>query len=309
MYSLTDIEKIPDVQFIPTGNLDVKFANVKSILDADLESLVWVKDGTGQEENLVKNTKASVIVCKKYDFIVENQFQEKLFLFTENPKLLFIKIAEYFFGKKHRTGIHESAIISPDTKIGENVYIGPNVILDDCQIGDDVNIYGNVYIFSKTEIGNRVSINPGTVIGADGFGYSRNSKNELEKFPHFGGVIIGDDVEIGSNTSIDRGTLGNTIIEDGVKIDNLVHIAHNVVIGKHSMIIANSMIGGSTKIGAYSWIAPSVNLMNQIVIGENVTIGMGSVVTKNVPDNETWTGIPAKEFKEFLELQKKLKNL
>jgi len=147
------------------------------------------------------------------------------------------------------------------------------------------------------------------VIGADGFGYQRNDKGEFEKFPHIGGVVIKDNVEIGSNTSIDRGALGNTIIEEGAKIDNLVHIAHNVKVGKHSAVIANSMIGGSTIIGDYSWVAPSVCMRDQISTGNNVTIGLGAVVLKSIPEGETWTGSPAKPLAEFLELQKKLKKL
>lgn len=137
----------------------------------------------------------------------------------------------------------------------------------------------------------------------------RNEKGELEKFPHLAGVIIEDNVDIGSNTSIDRGALSDTIIRQGAKIDNLVHIAHNVIVGRHSTIIANAMIAGSTKIGDFSWVAPSASVLQQLTIGTRVTIGVGSVVTKNVPDEETWTGVPARPLKEFVAIQNKLKNL
>ena len=122
-------------------------------------------------------------------------------------------------------------------------------------------------------------------------------------------MIIEDFVEVGSNTSIDRGSLGNTIIKEGAKIDNLVHIAHNVIVGKSCLVIANSMIGGSTIIDDFSWIAPSASILNQVKIGKNVTVGMGAVVTKSIPDGETWTGVPAKPMQEFLEIQKKIKAL
>ncbi len=168
---------------------------------------------------------------------------------------------------------------------------------------------GNNVILDKTIIGNNVVINPGTVIGSEGFGYQRREDKKLEKFPHFGGVIIEDDVEIGSNTSIDRGTLKNTIIRKGSKIDNLVHIAHNVEIGEYCLIIANSMIGGSAKIKKYSWVAPSASILNGIEIGENSTIGMGAVVVKSVPNNQTWAGVPARPLEEFIRIQKKLKQL
>ena len=144
---------------------------------------------------------------------------------------------------------------------------------------------------------------------SNGFGYSRNEEFEFEKFPHVGGVIIEDNVEIGANTCIDRGALGNTVIKTGTKIDNLVHIGHNCVIGKHCAIIANSMLGGSVVIKDYSWIAPSASILNQLSIGEKVTIGLGSVVNKSVPDGETWMGVPAKPLKEFADIQKAMKKL
>jgi UDP-3-O-[3-hydroxymyristoyl] glucosamine N-acyltransferase len=152
-------------------------------------------------------------------------------------------------------------------------------------------------------------IHAGSVIGADGFGYSRNDDGELEKFPHIGSVVIEDRVEIGSNTSVDRGTLSNTVIREGAKIDNFVHVAHNVVIGKHAAVIAHAMIGGSTEIGDYGWIAPSAALMNGLHIGKGATVGLGAVVTKNIPDNETWAGVPAMPLKEFVAIQKKMKEL
>src|SRR5690606_230154 len=122
-----------------------------------------------------------------------------------------------------------------------------------------------------------VTINAGTVIGAEGFGYQRNENGEFEKFPHIGGVIINDNVDVGSNTSIDRGALGNTIIGEGAKIDNLVHIAHNVKVGKHAAVIAHAMIGGSSVIGDYSWVAPNSAIRDQISIGNRVTVGLGAV--------------------------------
>ena len=129
---------------------------------------------------------------------------------------------------------------------------------------------------------------------------------EFEKFPHIGGVVIEDDVEIGANACIDKGTLGDTIIRKGSKLDNFVHIAHNVTIGQHTAVIAHAMIGGSTVIGNYSWIAPSVVIRDGLNIGNNVLVGLGAVVTKNIPDNETWAGIPAMHLDKFLNIKKKI---
>lgn len=137
-------------------------------------------------------------------------------------------------------------------------------------------------------------------IGNDGFGYIKDKDGKWLKFPHFGNVIIGDDVEIGNNVCIDRGALSNTIIGNGVKIDNLVHIAHNVEIGDNTLIIAQSMVGGSTKIGSDCWISPSTSIKNGIKIGNGVLIGMGAVVIRDVEDNKIMVGNPAKELKKDL---------
>lgn len=147
------------------------------------------------------------------------------------------------------------------------------------------------------------------MIGADGFGYQRNESGELEKFPHLGGVVIEDNVEIGSNTCIDRGTLGDTIIREGSKIDNLVHIAHNVIVGRHAIVIAHSMVGGSVRIGDYAWVSPSACLRDVISIGDRSTVGLGAVVVKDVPDGGTVMGTPARpaeEYKAYLKALEKI---
>ena len=139
---------------------------------------------------------------------------------------------------------------------------------------------------------------PNTTIGGTGFGYEKNTDGEFELFPHIGGVRIEKNVDIGANTCIDRGTLGNTIIGAGSKIDNLVHIAHNVKIGRNCAIIAHSMIGGSTVINDNCWVAPSACVRDGISIGSNSIIGLGSVVVKPIPDNEVWAGNPARKFEK-----------
>ena len=142
------------------------------------------------------------------------------------------------------------------------------------------------------------------MLGGDGFGYVKNeATQEYELFPHLGGVVIEDHVHIGNNTCIDRGSLKDTIIHQGVKIDNLVHIAHNVTVGKNSLIIACSMIAGSVVIGENCWVAPSSSVRNGIYIGDNTTIGLGSVVTKSVGADETIAGNPAVPLAELIKLR------
>lgn len=276
----------------------------------DINALIWVKPGNIDSDSDVKNIIAGLIVCDEATYKLLSVKNERLvnFVVTPDPKRIFSLLANVFVKPKPSPGIHPTATVHPNAKIGKDVYVGPHTIIEECSIGDNTIIYGNCYLFSNVIVGKNVTINPGVVIGAEGFGYSRNENGEIIKFPHIGGVEIMDNVDIGANTCIDRGALGNTIIHSNVKIDNLVHIAHNVVIHENAFIIANAMVGGSAEIGTNAWIAPSASINQQLSIGENSTIGTGSVVTKNVPANEVWTGSPARNMNDFLRIQKNLKN-
>ena len=170
-------------------------------------------------------------------------------------------------------------------------------------------IYGNVTINDRTTIGNNVKVQSGTVIGGEGFGYLKSDKLGIINFPHIGGVVLEDNVEVGANNTIDRGALSNTILRKDVKTDSLVHIAHNVVIGERTLIMANAMFSGSVTVGKDCWISPSSSMRDTIKIGDNVTVGLGAVVTKNIPSNQIWTGSPARELKEFIKTLNKIKHL
>ena len=174
--------------------------------------------------------------------------------------------------------------------ISEDARFGPNVTL-----GNELTIHGGVHVFDNSIIGDRVTIKPNSVIGGEGFGYAIKIGYPPIKMPHFGSVHIGDDVEIGSSTNIDLGTFGITAIANNVKIDNGVHIAHNVSIGARTLIIANAEISGSVTIGEDVWVAPNVSVREKIIIGDRATVGMGSVVTRNVLADKTVYGVPAKE--------------
>lgn len=229
----------------------------------------------------------------------------------ENPRLSFMRAVRLFFpAALPKPGIHPSAVVHPTARIHSTASIGPHCTIGaDCIVGEGTVLHPNVTLYEKVSVGRNVRINSGTVIGADGYGYERNEIGELEKFPHIGGVEIGDGVEIGSNTSIDRGTLGNTRILEGAQIDNQVHVAHNVVVGARTAIIAQAMIGGSVKIGDASWVAPAAVIMNQVRIGARATVGLGAVVTKDVDDGQTVMGSPAQDQSEFKALRGALKNL
>ena len=294
---------------IVIGDLNSVFTNVKPINEAASDSLVWLNPNRIDKLELITNTVAKIIICSNDLDHTIPALHGKTFIKVHEPKLSFLRVVEHFFTAKMTSGIHPTAIIDTDAIIGSDVFIGPNCIIGKVKLGSGSIIKGNVVLHDNTVIGNNVIVHPGAVIGADGFGYVRNGNGEFEKFPHVGGVVIEDNVEIGSNTCIDRGTLGNTLIKQGAKIDNLVHIAHNVIIGKHSAVIANAMVAGSTIVGDFTWVAPSASIQDAIVIGDHVTVGIGAVVTKSVESNQTVVGSPAQPIKSFINERSAIKSI
>lgn len=296
LYAIEDIKKQIVGDFLITGQEDsVKFDKVRPINEADENTLVWLNPNRKDKKQLLEATRAKVIICSLDE--AEHVDSNKVYVHVKEPKLVYLRIVDAYFTQKPAYGIHESAVIHPEAKIHKNVYIGPLTYVGKAVIGENTLIMGSCHIMDQTQIGKDVMIQPGTVIGAEGFGYARNENGQLERFPHIGGVVIEDDVEIGANTCIDRGTLGNTLVRKGAKIDNLVHIAHNADVGENAAVIAHAMVAGSTKIGANSWIAPSSCLRDGIEIGRNATVGLAALVTKNIPDNEVWAGFPARKIR------------
>ena len=280
------------------GDTARKILTPAPIDKAQADSLSFCSRKGDEAREMIKASRAGVIICASGIKFARSDYQDRTLIQVANPRLAFIRLLQKFFVAAPQYGIHPTAVISPRAKIARRVYIGPYTCIGECEIGEGTIIHGNIHIFSRTRIGKNVTVFPGVVIGGDGYGFERNEENKLEKFPQIGGVIIEDDVEIGSNTTVDRGALGDTIIGEGTKIDNLCHIGHNVVIGRRCLITAMAMISGSTKIGDYSYIAPSASLINKIEIGKNVMVGMGAVVTGNVPDNTVVVGVPAKPLRE-----------
>ena len=259
-------------------------------------------------------TKASAVIVSK-----EIPSSPKPLLCVGNPYLAFAKILALFSQKPYQPkGIDSHAWISPTARLGQEMTIYPFVSIGDrCLIGDRVTIYPGVYvgedssigeesvlypnvsIYPGTVIGKRVILHSGVVLGADGFGYVKEGKKNV-KIPQMGSVEIEDDVEIGANTTIDRATFGKTIIRRGVKIDNLVQVAHNVVIGEDSIIVAQVGIAGSTKVGSNVTLAGQVGVADNIEIGDNVMVGAQSGVPSDLAANQAYTGSPALPHREFL---------
>jgi len=236
----------------------------------------------------------------------------KTLIRVPNARIAFAKVLPVFFPEPVLpAGIHPSAIlaataevdptahIGPYCVVGDGVRIGPRAVLQgsnhigaNCQLGEDVTLFPNVTLYPNTEIGKRVRIHSGTVVGSDGFGYVLDNGIH-RKVPQIGNVIICDDVEIGANVTIDRGALGPTVIGKGTKIDNLVQIAHNVTMGEHCIIVSQAGIAGSTKLGSYVILGGQVGLAGHLKIGNRVSVAAQSGVMNNIPDGEKWIWTPA----------------
>jgi len=262
---------------------------------------------------LVSQTQASALIASRE----EPSFGGPI-LQVQDPYLAFAMLLEAFYPPpEHAPGVHTTAVIHPDARMGEGVCIEPSAVIasgallgdrvwigacavvgEGSQIGNDTRIHSNVTIYPGTQIGERVIIHAGAVIGSDGFGYAR--KDGLPyKVPQVGRVVIEDDCEIGANTSIDRGTLGDTRIGRGTKVDNLVQIGHNVSIGPYSILVAQVGVSGSARIGKGAVLAGQSGVAGHIQIGDGVTVAGKSGVTKSVPAGETVGGFMAFPIREW----------
>jgi len=254
-----------------------------------------------------ENSAATAIIAGR-----ETSSTRKVVIRVANPRVAFARALAVFFPEPaFAAGIHPSAVIAasaqvdptahigPHCTVGERVKIGAGCVLQagnfvgaDAVLGEGTNLFPNVTLYPRTQLGRRVRIHAGAVIGADGYGYVLDGGIH-RKVQQVGKVVVGDDVEIGANTTVDRGALGSTVIGQGTKIDNLVQVGHNVTIGEHCILCSQVGISGSVKLGNYCVLAGQVGLAGHLKLGNQVTVGSKSGVMHNIPDGEQWLGIPA----------------
>jgi UDP-3-O-[3-hydroxymyristoyl] glucosamine N-acyltransferase len=270
------------------------FHSAKNIDEAGEGCISWMSESRSRDATFSQTVGASVVVAHT---AVLDHYRERpgqVVVATEQPRVSFAAILHKLFWERPAPGVHPTAIVHPEATIGLHVHIGAFAIIGKCCIGNDAVIHSHCVLHDRVCLGERVVIKNHTTIGSDGYGYVRLSDGRNIRFPHLGGVIIGDDVEIGANCCVDRGTLGDTVLGPGTKLDNLVHIAHNVRTGTNCMITAGTTVAGSTEFGNDCWIAPAACFRDGLHIASGVTVGLGAVVARSLEEPGIYLGNPAR---------------
>ncbi len=268
---------------------DVFIDNLAEVERVSETTLDWIKPSKQNKQEIAEKSKARVLLVDESVVPIAG----KTLIHVKNPKVALAEIGNHFFVEKPIAGIHPTAIIAPSAKLGKDVAVGPYCVIGNAVIGDGCVIDSNVRIYDDVVMGKCCVVKAGAVLGGAGFGYERDENGNKFRFPQIGQLIMGDFVEVGSNTCIDRGALADTVIGDYTKINNLCHIAHNNKIGKNVTITGCVNVSGSNIIDNNVWIAPNSSIRGWVHIGEGSTVGMGAVVVKNIPAGETWIGNPA----------------
>lgn len=307
------------------GNPNAEVSKLAKIEEGVEGSLTFLSNP--KYNNYLYTTKATITIVNA-TFFPEGDHTTTL-IKVEDAYLAFSKLLEFYDqAKGNKVGIEQPSVLSANVKYGDNfylgsfAYIGSNVVLgnnvkihpncfigDNVVIGNNVTIFAGTKVFSDTEIGNNCAIHSGTIIGADGFGFAPNQDGTFTKIPQIGNVIIEDNVNIGSCTTIDKATMGSTIIRKGVKLDNQIQVAHNVEIGENTVIAAQTGIAGSTKIGKNCMIGGQVGVAGHLTIGDNVRIQAQSGIGRNIKDGEIVQGSPAFGYTDFSKSYVHFKNL
>ncbi|KAB1159352.1 UDP-3-O-(3-hydroxymyristoyl)glucosamine N-acyltransferase [Tenacibaculum aiptasiae] len=297
------------------GDPNIEVDKLSKIEEGSEGSLTFLSNP--KYNSYIYTTNASVAIVNK-SFEPEKEIETTL-IKVDDAYQSFSKLLEFYNeAKNNKQGRENPHFIADSAKIGENEYIGAysyignNVVLgenvkifpnsyigDNSTIGDNTVIFAGVKIYSETQIGKNCKIHSGSVIGADGFGFAPDENGEYKAIPQIGNVIIEDNVDIGSNSTIDRATLGSTVIRKGVKLDNQIQVAHNVEIGKNTVIASQSGIAGSTKIGENCMIGGQVGIVGHISIGNNVKIQAQSGIGRNLKDGDVVQGTPAFGYSDY----------
>lgn len=277
------IEQIlgPDVLGIE-GDRARAFVRPLPIGAATPDSLAFAKKDHPAALELVTASAAAVVLCGPE--LRDRAGGHALRVYVENPRLAFARVVRTLFVTRRPAGVHPSAVVDAEAEIDPSAHVGPHVFVGKAVVGPRSELWPNVTVLDGVRIGADVIVRSGCVLGTDGFGYEQAPDGSWEHLPHLGGVVIEDGVELGAGVAIARGTMGDTVLHRGVKVDNHVHIAHNVEIGADTLVIATAHISGSARIGERSWIAPGAAISDGVTVGSDTTVGLNAAVLRDVPD-------------------------
>ena len=279
-------EKVVGVEGPIEGLYIDNLAEVERVNETTLD---WINPSKPNKQEIAERSKARVLLVDDTVTLIEG----KVLICVKNPKVALAQVGNHFFVEQPKPGIHPTAIIDPEAKIGKDVSIGAYCVIGKSIIGDNCVFDSNVRVYDDVVMGKGCVVKAGAVLGGAGFGYERDAEGNKFRFPQIGQLIMGDYVEVGANTCIDRGALADTVIGDYTKINNLCHIAHNNKIGRNVTITGCVNVSGSNVIDDDVWIAPNSSIRGWVHINEGATVGMGAVVVKDIPAHETWVGNPA----------------
>ena len=285
---------------------DFDITSLSSLNNVKNNSLLFYSELANYQFKIKDNVNYDLKKLEKFKniaIITTDEIKNKInipIISSENPRLDFQRVAiEFFTENEFSPSIHKTAVVEKNSTIGKDVYIGPHCYVgNNVKIGDKTKILANVCIYGKTQIGSNSVILSNTTIGSEGFSFYFTG-DEFFHFPHFGSILIGDNVWVGSNCTVEKSQMDQTIIEDHVKIDDLVHIGHNSIVKKYTQITAGSIISGRVKIGKSCWIAPNSVIDPGCEIGDNCFVGTSSLVRSNFPENSVIVGSPAKFLKKM----------
>jgi UDP-3-O-[3-hydroxymyristoyl] glucosamine N-acyltransferase len=299
------------------GNPDIKVNTIAKIEEGQNGALSFLANP--KYEHYIYETKSSIILVNK-SFVPTSKIEATLIRVDNSYEAFASLLRLVDQARPRKKGIHQTAVIEASAKIGADVYIGPFAYIgENCIIGDGCSVYPHVYVGDNTKLGNNCTLNPGvtiyhdcvlgegctihagSVIGSDGFGFAPQSESEYMKIPQLGNVVLEDHVEIGANVTIDRATMGSTIIHKGVKLDNLIQIGHNVEVGDNTVMAAQTGISGSTKIGKNCMFGGQVGLAGHIKIANGTKIGaQGGILSNIKEENTAIIGSPAIDVRQFM---------
>ncbi|HWV68202.1 UDP-3-O-(3-hydroxymyristoyl)glucosamine N-acyltransferase [Chitinophaga sp.] len=308
------------------GNPDVKVSNIAKIEEAGEGMLSFIANP--KYEEFIYTTNASILIVNE-SLVIERPIKSTLIRVKDAYSSFALLLEQYRYLTGNKSGIQQPSYIPASVKMGENVfvgafaYLGENVVLgnnvkiypgvylgDNVIVNNDSILYPGVKVYDNCIVGSRVMLHAGCVIGGDGFGFAPQPDGSYKKVPQIGNVVIHDNVEIGANTTIDRATMGSTVIREGVKLDNLIQVAHNVDIGINTVIAAQTGVSGSTKIGQNCVIGGQVGMVGHIHIADNTKINAQSGLSKSITvPNTSLTGSPAYDYKSSLKSQAIFRNL